>query len=48
MKIEFKYIILQSADMDGQNKLVQKGEIPKTSRNDLFFKFVDSTVLYGV
>ena len=34
--------------LDGQTKSVQKGEIPKTSRNDLFFKFMDSTALYGV
>ena len=33
---------------DGQTKSVQKGEIPKPSINDLFFKFVDSTALYGV
>ena len=33
---------------DGQTKSVQKGEIPETSKNDLFFKFMDLTAFYGV
>ena len=34
--------------LDGQKKSVQIGEIPETSRNDLFSKFVDSTAFIGV
>ena len=33
---------------DGQMDKVQKVEIPEISRNDLFYKFVDSTAFYGV